>query len=82
MEPSVCLFFRAVVGIELSQEGAEWREYKANGLSRRRCVLADGQVPTAAGAGPATVPWVRGGVEEDAPRQEEETEGQGGEGEG
>lgn len=45
-------------------------------------VFPDGQVPTAAGAGPATVPRDGGGVEEDAPGQEEETEGQRGEREG
>lgn len=35
----------------------------------------DGQVPGAAGAGPAAMPRDGGGVEEDAPRQEEEAEG-------
>lgn len=51
-------------------------------FSRSAPVFPDGQVPAAAGAGPATVPRDRGGVEEDAPRQEEETEGQRGEREG
>ncbi len=51
-------------------------------FSRCPCVFPDGQVPAAAGAGPATLPRDRGGVEEDAPGQEEETEGQRGEGEG
>lgn len=60
----------AVIGIQ-----SEW-------LSRLPLLFPDGQVPAAAGAGPATVPRDRGGVEEDAPRQEEETEGQRGEREG
>lgn len=45
-------------------------------------VFPDGQVPAAAGAGPAAMPRVRGGVEEDAPGQEAQTERQGGEREG
>lgn len=39
------------------------------------CWCSDGQVPGAAGAGPAAMPRDGGGVEEDAPRQEEEAEG-------
>lgn len=42
----------------------------------------DGQMPAAAGAGPAAVPGDGGGVEEDAPRREAEAAGQGGEREG
>lgn len=53
-----------------------------NVFPRAAPVFPDGQVPTAAGAGPATVPRDGGGVEEDAPGQEEETEGQRGEREG
>lgn len=42
----------------------------------------DGQMPAAAGAGPAAVPGDGGRVEEDAPRREAEAAGQGGEREG
>lgn len=45
-------------------------------------VFPDGQVSAAAGAGPAAMPRDGGGVEEDAPRQEEETERPRGEGKG
>lgn len=51
-------------------------------VSRTTPVFPDGQVPAAAGAWPAAMPRDRGGVERDAPRQEEETEGQRGEREG
>lgn len=47
-----------------------------------RAVFPDGAVPATAGAGLVTTPRNRGRVEEDAPGQKEETEGQRGEGEG
>lgn len=45
-------------------------------------MFPDGQVPATAGAGPATLPWDRGWVEEDAPGQKEEAGGQRAESEG
>lgn len=45
-------------------------------------LFPDGNVPAAAGAGPASVSRDGGGVEEDAPGQEEEAEGQRGERQG
>lgn len=45
-------------------------------VSHAAPVFPDGQVPAAAGAGPATLCRDRGGVQKDAPGQEEEAEGQ------